>query len=58
LVADAYGDAHLQAMAAASLAKGDVAIGLSHSGSTRDVVDALAAARKSGAIRARFFVLK
>jgi len=49
LVADAYGDAHLQAMAAASLRKGDVAIGISHSGSTTDVVDALSAARKSGA---------
>lgn len=49
LIADAYGDAHLQAMAAASLRKGDVAIGISHSGSTRDVVDALMAARKSGA---------
>lgn len=49
LVADAYGDAHLQAMAAASLKKGDVAIGISHSGSTKDVVDALAGARKAGA---------
>ena len=49
LVADSYGDAHLQAMAAALLKKGDVAIGISHSGSTKDVVDALAAARKSGA---------
>lgn len=49
LNADAYGDAHLQAMAAALLKKGDVAIGISHSGSTRDVVDALVAARKSGA---------
>ncbi len=49
LMADAYGDAHLQAMAAASLGKGDVAIGISHSGSTKDVVDALTAARKSGA---------
>jgi DNA-binding MurR/RpiR family transcriptional regulator len=49
LVADSYGDAHLQAMAAALLGRGDVAIGISHSGSTRDVVDALAAARKSGA---------
>jgi DNA-binding MurR/RpiR family transcriptional regulator len=34
-------------MAAASLKKGDVAIGISNSGSTKDVVDALAAARKS-----------
>lgn len=49
VVADAYGDAHLQAMAAASLRKGDVAIGISHSGSTKDVVDALTVARKSGA---------
>jgi DNA-binding MurR/RpiR family transcriptional regulator len=49
LNADSYGDAHLQAMAAALLKKGDVAIGISHSGSTKDVVDALAAARKSGA---------
>jgi DNA-binding MurR/RpiR family transcriptional regulator len=49
LVADSYGDAHLQAMAAALLGREDVAIGISHSGSTRDVVDALTAARKSGA---------
>jgi DNA-binding MurR/RpiR family transcriptional regulator len=49
LSADSYGDAHLQAMAAAALRKGDVAIGISHSGSTKDVVDALATARRSGA---------
>jgi RpiR family transcriptional regulator, carbohydrate utilization regulator len=49
LSADCYGDAHLQMMAAASLRAGDTAIGISHSGSTRDVVDALAAARRSGA---------
>jgi DNA-binding MurR/RpiR family transcriptional regulator len=49
LVADSYGDAHLQAMAAALLGREDVAIGISHSGSTRDVVDALTSARKSGA---------
>jgi DNA-binding MurR/RpiR family transcriptional regulator len=49
LAADSYGDAHLQAMAAVLLGRGDVAIGISHSGSTRDVVDALASARKSGA---------
>ena len=49
LTADAYGDPHLQVMAAVSLKPGDVAIGISHSGSTRDVVDALAPARKSGA---------
>jgi DNA-binding MurR/RpiR family transcriptional regulator len=49
LSADAYGDAHLQVMAAASLSTKDVAIGISNSGSTRDVVDALNIARKSGA---------
>jgi DNA-binding MurR/RpiR family transcriptional regulator len=49
LTADAYGDSHLQAMAAVSLRRGDVALGISHSGSTRDVVDALGPARKSGA---------
>ena len=49
LVADTYGDAHLQAMAAVSLTPADVAIGISHSGSTRDVVDALGQARKAGA---------
>jgi DNA-binding MurR/RpiR family transcriptional regulator len=49
LTADAYGDPHLQVMAAVSLKPGDVAIGISHSGSTRDVVDALGPARKSGA---------
>ena len=49
LIADAYGDAHLQAMAAASLKKNDVAIGISHSGRTKDVVDALVLARKTGA---------
>jgi len=50
LVVDAHGDAHLQAMSAASLQEGDVAIGISHSGSTKDVVDALMAARKAGAV--------
>lgn len=49
LLADAYGDAHLQAMAAATLTRQDVAIGISHSGSTKDVADALGLARKSGA---------
>lgn len=49
LTVDAFGDAHLQAMAAVLLRKGDVAIGISHSGSTKDVVDALIAAHKAGA---------
>lgn len=49
LTADCYGDGHLQVMAAASLRAGDVAIGISNSGSTKDVVDSLATARRSGA---------
>ncbi len=49
LRADAYGDGHLQMMAAATLKRRDVAIGISLSGSTRDVVDALTAARTEGA---------
>ena len=49
LTADAYGDSHLQVMSAAALSHQDVAVGISHSGSTKDVVDALGAARKSGA---------
>jgi DNA-binding MurR/RpiR family transcriptional regulator len=49
LIADAYGDGHLQAMAAASLSREEVAIGISHSGSTKDIVDALGTARRSGA---------
>ena len=50
LTADCYGDGHLQVMAAASLRPGDAAIGISHSGSTKDVVDTLAVARRSGAV--------
>ena len=49
LMADAFGDGHLQMMAAATLTRNDVAIGISLSGSTKDVVDALSAARKVGA---------
>jgi RpiR family carbohydrate utilization transcriptional regulator len=44
-----FSDAHVQLMAAAALGKGDVAIGFSHSGQTRETVEALAAARASGA---------
>jgi DNA-binding MurR/RpiR family transcriptional regulator len=49
LMVDAFGDAHRQAMAAALMRKGDVAIGISHSGSTNDVVEALSSAHKAGA---------
>lgn len=48
LLADAYGDAHLQVMAAATLTARDVAIGISHSGSTKDAVEALDLAHKGG----------
>jgi len=42
-------DPHLGAMSAALLRKGDVAIGFSHSGSTRDTVDILSQAKAAGA---------
>ena len=46
---DAYVDSHLQAMSAATLGPGDVAIGISHSGSTKDVVDSCRIAHNAGA---------
>lgn len=42
-------DAHSQIISAVHLKPGDVAIGISHSGRTRDTVDALRRARESGA---------
>jgi DNA-binding MurR/RpiR family transcriptional regulator len=47
--AQAFVDPHLQAVSAALLGKGDVAVGISDSGSTRDTVHALGVARASGA---------
>lgn len=49
LIADAFGDGHLQAMSASALSRQDVAVGISHSGSSRDTVEALTSARQSGA---------
>jgi DNA-binding MurR/RpiR family transcriptional regulator len=49
LSASAYCDNHLQAIAACHLHPGDVAIGISHSGSSVDVVDALRLSREAGA---------
>lgn len=46
---DTYTDAHVQAMAATTLKKGDVAVGISVSGSTKDTVDSLTLAKESGA---------
>jgi len=47
--AQAFTDPHLQATSAALLGHRDVAIGVSHSGSTRDTVEALRLARTAGA---------
>jgi DNA-binding MurR/RpiR family transcriptional regulator len=49
LMAEAIGEGHSQALNAACLRPGDLAIGISHSGSTRDVVDALVLAHDAGA---------
>ena len=45
----AYTDNHMQAIAASHLTPRDVAIGISHSGSSRDIVDALRIAKERGA---------
>ncbi|MGE5553552.1 MAG: MurR/RpiR family transcriptional regulator [Betaproteobacteria bacterium] len=42
-------DAHLQAMSASLLGPRDVALAISHSGATRETVEALATAKKAGA---------
>lgn len=42
-------DAHFMGVVAMQLGPGDIAVGISHSGATKDVVDALRAARASGA---------
>ena len=46
---DCYTDPHLQAMSAATLSRDDVVIGISHSGSTKDVVDSCKIAKESKA---------
>ncbi len=46
---DCYTDAHLQAMSAATLSKKDLVVGISHSGSTKDVVDSCKIASEAGA---------
>lgn len=45
----AYTDPHLQVTAAANLKKGDVAVLISYSGQTRDIIDSMKVARESGA---------
>ncbi len=45
----AYSDNHMQVIAASHLTEKDVAIGISHSGSSKDIVDALKIAKEHGA---------
>jgi DNA-binding MurR/RpiR family transcriptional regulator len=45
----AYTDPHLQVMGASLLGPADVAVGISHSGSSKDVIQALGVARRAGA---------
>jgi len=49
LVANIYPNPHLQAISAASLQPGDVAVGISFSGCTQDTIDAMVFAAESGA---------
>ena len=46
----AYTDNHMQVIAASHLKKGDLAIGISHSGSSKDVIEALKIAKEKGAV--------
>lgn len=45
----AYSDNHMQVIAASQLTPNDLAIGISHSGSSKDIVDALKIAKAHGA---------
>jgi len=49
LQVNAYIDSHIQSMSASLLQKNDVALAISFSGSTRDTVDTVETAKKSGA---------
>ena len=49
LNAAACSDNHMQMIVASHLSEGDVAIGVSHSGSSKDIVEALKVAREHGA---------
>lgn len=46
----AYTDNHMQVIAASHLNSGDVLVGISHSGSSKDVIEALQLARDRGAV--------
>ncbi|MCJ7818417.1 MAG: MurR/RpiR family transcriptional regulator [Syntrophales bacterium] len=45
----AYVDPHMQAMSAALLKPGDVVVAISHTGSTKDILDSVKIAREAGA---------
>lgn len=45
----AYTDNHMQVIAASHLKEGDVAIGISHSGSSKDIIEAMQMAKDRGA---------
>lgn len=45
-----YTDPHLQVTAAANMAQGDVAVAVSYSGETRDIIDSAKVAKQSGAL--------
>jgi len=47
--AQAYTDNHMQAIVASHLGKGDVALAISHSGSSKDIIDAMEIAKSNGA---------
>ena len=44
-----YGDTHMQTVAVSRLSSGDVLVGISHSGSSKDIVDAMRIAKERGA---------
>jgi DNA-binding MurR/RpiR family transcriptional regulator len=46
---NAYADTHMQAIAVSQLRKGDVVIGISQSGSSKDIVESMKRARAHGA---------
>ncbi len=50
LVCHAYADTHLQATQAALLGPGDVAVGISHSGQTKDTLEVMQLAKENGAM--------
>lgn len=45
----AYEDPHMQAMSAALLGSGDVVVAISHSGSTKDIIESVRIGKRSGA---------